>query len=287
MRSNDSRKATEAKTGEPAGEASPIPERVRGRPRALAAAACAAFGALLWLAITLVRRRRRRRLPARAVIVSPRRSTVVFGDGAVRSVQSAQLTIPRADLERLWNPTNLENLARTYWHFLSTVTCGLVRVLYSEDARSVVLLGRPLTLLRFDAPEYALDRGGGRVIWKIRDGLLVARHGHGCGRLALDVRLSDIDQTSASVLIEVEVSNFYPAIAAFFSVPVYEATQSVVHVLVTHAFLRSLAKLELAESKVGALAGLQWSPEWGLVPNATKPAATKPSTPAPAASDQP
>jgi hypothetical protein len=31
-------------------------------------------------------------------------------------------------------------------------------------------------------------------------------------------------------------------------------TQSAVHVLVTHAFLRSLAKLDLAQSKVGVLA---------------------------------
>jgi hypothetical protein len=39
--------------------------------------------------------------------------------------------------------------------------------------------------------------------------------------------------------------------------PVYMATQAFVHVLVTHAFLRSLAKLDLAESKVGALANLE------------------------------
>jgi hypothetical protein len=50
------------------------------------------------------------------------------------------------------------------------------------------------------------------------------------------------------------VANFYPAIAAGFSTPVYEATQSSIHVLVTHAFLRSLAKLDLARSKVGRLA---------------------------------
>ena len=31
-------------------------------------------------------------------------------------------------------------------------------------------------------------------------------------------------------------------------------TQSVLHVLVTHAFLRSLANLDLAQSKVGSLA---------------------------------
>jgi hypothetical protein len=56
------------------------------------------------------------------------------------------------------------------------------------------------------------------------------------------------------LLIEVEVANFYPSIAARFSTPVYEMTQSAVHVLVTHAFLRSLAKLDLATSKVGRLA---------------------------------
>ena len=55
-------------------------------------------------------------------------------------------------------------------------------------------------------------------------------------------------------MIEVEVENFYPSIAAGFSMPVYELTQSAIHVLVTHAFLRSLAKLDLAKSKIGQLA---------------------------------
>ena len=50
------------------------------------------------------------------------------------------------------------------------------------------------------------------------------------------------------------MANFYPAIAAGFSVPVYEVTQSAIHVLVTHAFLRSLAGLDLAKSKVGRFA---------------------------------
>ena len=215
------------------------------------------LGALLAAAVGVALRVwRRRQLPARAVIVSPRRSTVIAHDGAVRSVQSAELTVSRADLERLWNPTNLENLARTYWRFLTTVTLGLVRVVYSEDSRRVVLLARPLTLLRFERPEYSFDSSGGTVTWRIRDGLLVARRGHGCGKLALDVRRSDNGKATGQVKlrIEVEVSNFYPAIAASLSTPVYEATQSFLHVMVTHAFLRSLAKLELAESKVRALA---------------------------------
>jgi hypothetical protein len=214
--------------------------------------------------------RRHRRLPAVAMILSPRRSTVISQDGAVNSVQSAELTIALSDLERLWNPTNLENLARTYWRFLSRVTLGLVRVKYGANERSVVLLGRPLTLLRFETPEYVLEPDHGLVRWRIRDGLLVARGGRGSGFLALDVRLGNEPVTDGAikVRIEVEVSNFYPAISVGFSIPVYEATQSAIHVLVTHAFLRSLANLHLAESKVGRLAALTPpSPEEAVAQN--------------------
>jgi hypothetical protein len=210
------------------------------------------------VAIVAARERRRRRLPARAAILSPPRSTAIAHDGAVRSVQSVELTLDPAELDRLWNPENLENLGRTYWRFLSRVTLGLIRVSYGTDERSVVLVARPLTLLRFEAPEYLLEADHGKVIWRIRDGLLVARSGRGCGFLALDVRrLEDgEDGGQAKVRIEVEVANFYPAIAASFSTPVYEATQSSIHVLVTHAFLRSLARLNLAKSKIGRLAPL-------------------------------
>jgi hypothetical protein len=204
---------------------------------------------------TAVRHRRVRRRPARAVIVSPRESTVIARDGAVRSVQSAELTMATSDLDRLWSPTSLENLARTYWRFLSRVTLGLIRVVYGNNERRVVLLARPLTLLRFEAPEYAMEADHGNVRWRIRDGLLVARSGRGCGFLSLDVhrRPGEADD-KATLRIEVEVANFYPAIASGLSAPVYEATQSNIHVFVTHAFLRSLAKLELAESKVGRFA---------------------------------
>jgi hypothetical protein len=135
------------------------------------------------------------------------------------------------------------------------VTLGLIRVVYGENERSVVFLARPLTLLRFDAPEYVLERDHGSVRWQIRDGLLVARPGRGCGFLALAVtHLDGVTDGRVRVLIEVEVANFYPAIAESFSTPVYEATQSAIHVLVTHAFLRSLARLHLAKSKVGRFA---------------------------------
>jgi hypothetical protein len=203
------------------------------------------------LGLVAARVRRRQRLPARTVIVSPRQSTVISRDGAVRSVQTAELTTTPASLDKLWNPTNLENLGRTYWLFLTKVTLGFIRIVYTEHARSVVFLTRPFTLLRFEIPEYTFEPERGHVSWKIRDGLLVARSGRGCGELALDVRR----EGPGRLRIEVDVANFYPAIAAGFSMPVYEMTQSAIHVLVTHAFLRSLATLELAESKVGMLRG--------------------------------
>jgi hypothetical protein len=119
----------------------------------------------------------------------------------------------------------------------------------------VVLLGKPLTMLRFDAPEYTYDSGHAHVRWQIKDGLLVSRQGRGSGRLALDVRRLEPDSEGRGKLrIEVEVANFYPAIASGLSMPVYRLTQSYIHVLVTHAFLRSLATLDLAQSRAGPFA---------------------------------
>jgi hypothetical protein len=235
---------------------------------------------VLSAAAAIFRKQRRRRRPARSVIVSPRKSTVIQRDGAVRSVQSAVLTMASTDLERIWTPANLENLARTYWRFLSRVTLGFIRVKYTADSRSVVFLGRPLTLLRFGAPEYTIEDDHGAVRWPIRDGLLVARAGRGCGFLALDLRREPQGQAATAsqedLLIEVEVANFYPSISVGFSEPVYEMTQSAVHVLVTHAFLRSLAKLDLARSKVGQLADQLDVAAWDAAAERTREGASAP-----------
>jgi hypothetical protein len=182
--------------------------------------------------------------------------------GAMRSRQAADMTLPQDELQRLWTPMHLERLARTYWRFLTRVTLGLVRVLYSESERSVVLLARPFALLSFDAPEYELDGEHGVVRWRIKRGLLVARGGRGAnrsdgqgqGHLQIDVRrLPDALPGEARVHIEVEVANFHPAIASGFGRRIYNATQAKIHVFMTHGFLRSLARLDLAESRVGAL----------------------------------
>jgi hypothetical protein len=198
-----------------------------------------------------------RRWP-RAVISNLRDSTSVDpSTGAVRSVQAADVLIPTAALAEIWSPAHLERLARTYWRFLTRITLGLIRVRYTESERFVVVLFRPLTLLAFGRPEYELAPSRGLVRWRIARGLLVARRGRNRGEasgyLQIEVRRRDgEDSPFAHLHVEVEVANFYPSIAGF-SLGLYNATQSRIHVIVTRGFLRSLARLELAESRVGAL----------------------------------
>ena len=71
-------------------------------------------------------------------------------DGSVTSKQVADVTLPRSELERIWNVEYLERLARTYWLFLSRVSLGLLRVLYTEASREIVVVRRPLRLLHLD-----------------------------------------------------------------------------------------------------------------------------------------
>jgi len=190
----------------------------------------------------------------RAVIADLEDSTTLDWDTrAVRSVQKADLVIERAALEEIWTPAHLERLAGTYWRFLTRVTLGLIRVRYTEDERDVVLLGRPLRLLSFMAPEFELDATRGLVRWRIARGLLVSHRGrNGSGHLQIEVRRhAGEDPDHARLHVEVEVANFYPSIASRLSRRLYNATQSRIHVIVTYGFLRSLARLDLAESKAG------------------------------------
>jgi hypothetical protein len=190
---------------------------------------------------------------AHAVIADPEQHTVMDAGGAVRSIQAANVDMPAAELDALWTPEHLERLARTYWKYLSRVTLGLIRVVYTHDERAVVLLRRPFVLLRFRAPEYELSGDRGIVRWRIQNGLLVARRNQGF--LEIDVRRLESDRPGyARAHVEVEVANFYPAIATWITRWFYAQTQSRIHVLVTHGFLRSLAKLELEESAVGRFA---------------------------------
>lgn len=182
-------------------------------------------------------------------------STTMDEAGAVTSIQAATVRLERRLLDSLWSEHWLERLAATYWRFLSRVTLHLIRVVYRPDGRDVVLLFSPLRLLTFGSPTYEFGSGRGSVTWPIEAGLLVARKGEGQLRIVVGREAPGSDGAEEAVRVDVEVLNFYPAIASKISDHLYRWTQSRIHVLVTWGFLRSLAKGDLAESKAGRFPG--------------------------------
>ena len=184
---------------------------------------------------------------------NPTDDTKIDGDGAVRSIQGAEIVLSDELFEELWTTTTLERLARTYWSFLSRSTLGLIRIYYTDTERYVCLLIRPFKLLTFQAPEYEVDADRGIVRWRIDKGFLVAAAGRGGdGYLEIDVRRMDCDvEGQERIHVEVEVANFYPQIASRLGRFLYTNTQSRIHVIVTHGFLRRLARRDLDESITG------------------------------------
>lgn len=175
------------------------------------------------------------------VIRDPLPHTVMDPHGAVRSVQVADLTLSGATTDAPWSAAGLERLGYAYWRLLRRATLGLVRVVPVPPGHAVVLLARPLVLLRFSEPRYVMGAERASVRWRIRDGLLVAAEGReGPGRFAIVVTRVPGDDARARV--EVEVAGFYPAIALRLSRGLYRVTQARVHVWVTHAYLRSLGR---------------------------------------------
>jgi hypothetical protein len=201
-----------------------------------------------------------RPLPARVTIVHvPEQG---YGDdGSVTTRQEAEVTVPRATLDRLWTPENLENLARTYWAFLTRISKGLLKIRYGSNSREIVAFGF-IVLLRFHKPDYETSGGRGCVTWRINKGLLVAPGGRDKGHLRICVeRPAEENGTDeVSVLVSSEVGAFVPTLSfpglravSGFGRWFYRQTQLRVHVIVTHMFLRSLGNLELEESQVGSL----------------------------------
>ena len=219
---------------------------------------------------------RRRQARARVNIVDVPESDS-SADGSVTTLQAAEVTLPRRELERIWSPEYLERLARTYWRFLTRVSLGLLRVLYTPDSREIVFLTRPFVLLRFFAPDYETNEDGGTVTWRINEGLLVQPTGRGKGYLRISVFRPKRDEGGELVtgFVSSEVANFYPLIGGWgwfsrIGRHLYRITQLRIHVIVTHAFLRSLARLDLEQSVVGALATPQPAGRAGVSPRARR-----------------
>jgi hypothetical protein len=205
--------------------------------------------------------RRRREAAARVHIVGKPQNTSAE-DGSVTTKQVADIHLPESELDRIWNIEYLERLARTYWRFLTRVSLGLIRVVYTPDSRQIVLLAKPLKLLTFRVPEYDTEPTRGSVTWRIDRGLLVAPRGRGKGYLRIEVeRREDWSDGPGGLQIArvtSEVGNFYPMIAGwgwFAKIGrfIYRITQLAIHAVVTEAFFRSLARLDLAPSVVGAM----------------------------------
>ena len=125
--------------------------------------------------------RAQRRTPARVRLVEVEEERVPLS-GAVRSVQEAEVTLPRPMLDALWRPEYLERLARAYWRHINRATLGLVRIVYTPVSRAAVLLTRHLPLLTFHAPRYEASAQRGVVTWPIERGLLVAPNGPATAR---------------------------------------------------------------------------------------------------------
>ena len=178
-------------------------------------------------------------------------STHTDASGAVRSVQSADLTIASDALDAMWTPVHLERLARTYWRFLTRCTLGLIRIQYTDQERFVVFIRRPFLLLAFRKPEYAIADTRGVVRWRIERGVLVALPGiDGDGYLEIEVRREPTEKPGFATLhVDVEIANYYPRIAVSIAQWAYAATQSKIHVLVTYGFLRSIARGDLAPTR--------------------------------------
>jgi len=102
--------------------------------------------------------------------------------------------------------------------------------------------------------------------------VLVSGRGRGgSGFLEIDVSRCQPEADGRERLhVEVEVANFYPAIASRLGRWLYTNTQSRIHVIVTHGFLRSLRKLRLAESRIGRFATVEEVPDPGDRPTPTE-----------------
>jgi hypothetical protein len=177
--------------------------------------------------------------------------------GPLESAQSAELLPARDDGIEV-DRELLERAGDAYWSYFGRRFLGMVRTVGGEDERVVVLLARPLALLRFRTPHYEQLDAGASITWPIADGLLVSRAGRGRGFLRLSIeRAAPGKQAGTRLRATVDVRGFMPSIRgsgrlARLGTRIYAVTQGHLHRLTTRGFLRSLSALELSRSSGSA-----------------------------------
>lgn len=175
-------------------------------------------------------------------------------DGPIECAQAAVVTVDDELFERIWTPSTLEFLARSYWRFLQRRSLGLIKIGFGPDSRSIHLLSRRITLLRFHAPRFESGADFGSVEWPIDRGMLVATEGQDKGYLKIDVRHPEASSAGPGrerLIVTSEVANFYPWLrgSGWFTrlgTWLYSQTQLRIHIWITKGFLRSLRSLPAA-----------------------------------------
>ena len=114
---------------------------------------------------------RRRQAKARVKIVAG--AAVRVGEGRQRDDASrpprSRCRAPRSTASGA--PSTSSASAATYWGFLTRISLGLLRVLYTPDSREIAFLGRPFVLLRFSRPSTRPRRTAARSPGAIQEGL--------------------------------------------------------------------------------------------------------------------
>jgi hypothetical protein len=213
------------------------------------------------------------RRPLSFRIADPEGPPTLDAAGRARSVQAAELALRPETFDAIWSVAGLDRLGRAYWRFLTRITLGLIRVVRTPDADLVVLLIRPAVLLAFGPPDYVLDADHGLITWQIRGGLLSVGNPDppasttttttttattttaAAANGALRIELRRLERTrlgGCAVRVEISVVGFRPMIARRFGPTAYARTQALVHVFVTHSFMRSLTRTRLASLEIPA-----------------------------------
>ena len=149
-----------------------------------------------------------------------------------------------SELEEIWTPMYLERLARTYWRYLSRVTLGLIRVDYTDASAASCCCAARSCCCASTRPSTRSTRDRGIVRWRIARRRCSSPARARRRRLPGDRRPplpGGRARARRRIHVEVEVANFYPAIADLARALVLRA-HAVAHPRARHPRLPALAR---------------------------------------------